>query len=330
MATIKDIAKLANVSSSTVSRVLNYDETLNVTPETRKRIFEAAEEISYKVKPRKTARKVKFIGLFYSYSLEEELVDTYYLSIRIDLEKYLKSIGYEIIMIDSLTSNADLKKIVGILCLGTFHPNEIERIKDFNKPFVFVDSNQDANSFDSVVIDLQSAARNALSHLIDLGHRKIGFIGGSDSDILGSGNKDLRQIAFEEFLAEKGLLNEAYIKIGEYNPKAGYLFFKELLASDTPPTAVFVANDSIAVGCYKAAHEMGIHIPEDFSIIGFNDIPTAQYMMPPLTTIKLYTDILAENAVDLLLEKINKEREVGKKISIFTKLIVRESTAAPK
>lgn len=326
MATIKDIAKLAKVSMSTVSRVLNYDESLNVTPETRKRVFEAAEELSYKIKTKNKAKKMKYIGLFYSYSLEEELVDPYYLSIRVDLEKYMRSKGYEIIMIDAFDAHDDLKKVDGLLCLGLFNQHEVDQIKGISKPCVFVDSNQNENAFDSVVIDLQSAARNALSHLIELGHTKIGFIGGSDDEVMGNSDKDLRQTAFEQFLTDKDLLNENYIKIGGYNPKDGYVFLKELLNTETPPTAVFVANDTIAVGCYKAAYEMGIKIPDDLSIIGFNDISTAQYMMPPLTTIKLYTNILAETAVDLLLEKISSDREVCKKISIYTKLIVRGST----
>jgi LacI family transcriptional regulator len=103
-----------------------------------------------------------------------------------------------------------------------------------------------------------------------------------------------------------------------------------MLTSEIKPTAVFVANDTIAVGCYKAAYELGVKIPDDLSIVGFNDVATAQYMVPPLTTVKLYTEIMGETAVDLLVERLSSKREVSKKITINTKLIVRESASVPK
>ena len=331
MATIKDIADLAQVSMATVSRVLNYDETLNVAPETRKRIFEAAEELNYVVTPKKKKTKKKgVVGLYYSYSLEEELVDTYYLSIRVALEKKLESMGMEFFRITKDDTKRSISKLDGIICLGTFKKADIELIKSFDKPSVFVDSNPDKDSFDAVVIDFTSATKTALNYLVELGHKKIGFIGGVETDMYGNRFKDLRQDVFECYLKEKGIFNEDFVKIGGYNPKDGYQILKEMLSQNEKPTAVFVANDSIAVGCYKAAYELGVKIPEDLSIVGFNDVSSAQYMMPPLTTVKLYTEIMGESAVDLLLEQIATKREVCKKITIHTKLIVRGSATKVK
>ncbi|MBT2656114.1 LacI family DNA-binding transcriptional regulator [Bacillus sp. ISL-18] len=331
MATIKDIADLAQVSMATVSRVLNYDETLNVAPETRKRIFEAAEELNYVVTPKKKKPKKKeLIGLYYSYSLEEELIDTYYLSIRVALEKKLERLGMELYNISKDDTKKTISKIDGIICLGTFKKEEIELIKSFEKLAVFVDANPDENYFDSVVIDFNSATKNALDYLMDLGHQNIGFIGGVETDMYGNRFKDLRQDVFESYLKKKGILKEEFVKIGGYNPKDGYLILKEMLSRDTKPTAVFVANDSIAIGCYKAAYELGVKIPDDLSIVGFNDVSSAQYMVPPLTTVKLYTEIMGETAVDLLLERIATKREICKKVTIHTKLIIRGSAAAVK
>ncbi|MEH7418421.1 LacI family DNA-binding transcriptional regulator [Neobacillus drentensis] len=331
MATIKDIADLAQVSMATVSRVLNYDETLNVAPETRKRIFEAAAELNYVVTPKKKKpKKRELIGLYYSYSLEEELIDTYYLSIRVALEKKLESLGMELYNISKDDTKKSISKIDGIICLGTFKKADIELIKSFEKLSVFVDANPDENYFDSVVIDFNSATKNALDYLIDLGHQKIGFIGGVETDMYGNRFKDLRQDVFESYLKEKGILKEEFVKIGGYNPRDGYLILKEMLRGDEKPTAVFVANDSIAVGCYKAAYELGVKIPVDLSIVGFNDVSSAQYMVPPLTTVKLYTEIMGETAVDLLLERIATKREICKKVTIHTKLIIRGSAATVK
>jgi LacI family transcriptional regulator len=325
MATIKDIADLANVSITTVSRVLNYDETLNVSPETRKRVFESAEELAYVTTPKKKAKSKWTIGLYYSYSLEEELVDTYYLSIRVALEKKLKSKGIDIYIIGKDATKRKFTKIDGILCLGTFKKQDIETIKSFDTPCVFVDSNPDENYFDSVVIDFNSATKNALNYLIELGHEKIGFIGGVETDMYGNRFKDLRQDVFETFLEENNIYNEEFVKIGGYNPKDGYNILKEMFANENKPTALFVANDTIAVGCYKAAYELGVKIPDELSIVGFNDVSSAQYMVPPLTTVKLYTEIMGETAVDLLFDKITSRREVCKKVTIHTKLIVRGS-----
>lgn len=331
MATLKDIADLAQVSMATVSRVLNYDETLNVTPETRRRIFEAAEELNYVVtsKPKKVKKKGS-IGLYYSYSLEEELVDTYYLSIRVALEKQLKSMEMGYVNITKDDTKKSLSKLDGIICLGTFKKEDIESIKSFDKPSVFVDSNPDEAHFDAVVINFNSATKNALNYLVDLGHESIGFIGGIETDMFGNRFKDLRQDVFEVYLKEKGIFKENFVKIGGYNPKDGYQILKEMLSQDEKPTALFVANDSIAIGCYKAAYELGVKIPEDLSIVGFNDVSSAQYMVPPLTTVKLYTEIMGETAVDLLLERIATKREICKKITIHTKLIERDSATKVK
>ncbi|MCP3739557.1 LacI family DNA-binding transcriptional regulator [Rossellomorea sp. BNER] len=330
MATIKDIADLAKVSITTVSRVLNYDETLNVSPETRKRVFEAAEELAYKIIPKKKTKAKKRIGLYYSFSLEEELVDTYYLSIRVSIEKKLKRNGIEIYRIGKNDTKKNLKTIDGIICLGTFNKEDINFIKDFDKVCVFVDSNPDSSLFDCVIIDFTSATTSALKYLIGLGHENIGFIGGIDTDMFGNRFKDLRQDVFENYLRERNLFKEEFVRIGGYNPKDGYNISKDMLNNDHRPTALFVANDTIAVGCYKAAYELGVNIPDELSIVGFNDVASSQYMVPPLTTIKLYTEVMGETAVDLLFERISSRREVCKKVIIHTKLIERESAAPPK
>lgn len=328
MATIKDIADKANVSIATVSRVLNYDETLNVSDETRQRVFEAAEQLSYQ-KSEKKWRKRKFkIGLYYSYSLEEELIDTYYLSIRVALEKKLLAEGLKVHRIRSSDQLENMRSLDGIICLGIFFPEDIERISTFQKPVLFMDSSPNEDLYDSVVIDFTKATKKALDYLIELGHTKIAFIGGVDTDKNGNHYYDLRQEVCENYLKSKNLYSEDYIKIGGYNPKDGYLLMKQLLELEEKPTAVFVANDTIAVGLYKACSELGYRIPEDISIIGFNDISAAQFMVPPLTTIRLNTEFMGETAVTLMQERLMSEREICMKITIPTKLIIRESTRA--
>lgn len=325
MAIIKDIAEKAGVSITTVSRVLNYDETLNVSDETKQRIFEAAQELEYIPSRRKKHRRKFKIGLLYSYSLEEELEDTYYLSIRVSIEKKLLSEGANIFRIGKDDDLEKIKNIDAIIALGTFNSNDIERIKKFTKPIVFVDSSPNEDLFDSVIINFPQAVKKALDYLCSLGHTKIAYIGGMDFDINGNRIDDLRENTYTKYMKERELYNPDLIKVGKYTPKDGYRLMKEILETTTLPTAAFVANDSIAIGCYKAIYEKELKIPEDISIVGFNDISSAQYMMPPLTTIKLHIEFMGETAVDLIIEKLMSERNICKKITIPAELIIRES-----
>ncbi|MFL0268158.1 LacI family DNA-binding transcriptional regulator [Candidatus Clostridium radicumherbarum] len=325
MAIIKDIAEKAGVSITTVSRVLNYDETLNVSDETKQRIFEAAQELEYIPSKRKKHRRKFKIGLLYSYSLEEELEDTYYLSIRVSIEKKLLSEGANIFRIGKDDDLEKIKNIDAIIALGTFNSNDIERIKKFTKPIVFVDSSPNEDLFDSVIINFPQAVKKALDYLCSLGHTKIAYIGGMDFDINGNRIDDLRENTYTKYMKERELYNPDFIKVGKYTPKDGYRLMKEILETTTLPTAAFVANDSIAIGCYKAIYEKELKIPEDISIVGFNDISSAQYMMPPLTTIKLHIEFMGETAVDLIIEKLMSERNICKKITIPAELIIRES-----
>ena len=119
-------------------------------------------------------------------------------------------------------------------------------------------------------------------------------------------------------------------KFGDYYAKYGYRLLKELYNERNMPTALFVANDSMAAGSYRAAYELGLKIPDDISIIGFNDIPTAKYMVPPLTTVRLYMEFMGEYAVKLLEERIVRGREICVKVSIPTKLYVRDSVKTVK
>ena len=326
MATIKDIAALAGVSIATVSRVLNYDETLNVSLETRQKIFEAADQLAYESKGYKKRKPGHRIGLCYSYSLEEELVDTYYLSIRVAIEKHLEDRGYVTKRISLHGPSESLRGIDGLICLGLFFAEDIEQIRKFGKPTVFVDTSPDNEHFDAVVIDYEAATIKALDHLLALGHRQIAFIGGEDADPKGDPIPDLRREVFESYLRQKGLYRADFVRVGEYSPRNGYLMLKDLLSQAEKPSAVFISSDAMAIGCYKAMHELNLRIPEDISLIGFNDISQARYMVPPLSSVRIHTDFMGETAVELIEEWLRTARKINKKVLIPTRLMVREST----
>jgi len=327
MVTINDIAQKAGVSITTVSRVLNQDETLNVLPETKRRIFEIAEELEYQKKEQVKRKKKLTIGIHYSYSFEEELSDTYYLCIRIAIEKMLEEEKQKKVYVSLDEPAAKYASLDGLICLGSYDENLLSKIDALQKPVVFVDCSPDVNRYDSVVISYKQVVNSVLDYFTERKHEKIAYIGGVDTDSMGNKVLDSRLEYYERYMKKKELYREEYVKIGQFTPQFGYASLKELLEQPEPPTAVFVANDSLAAGCYRSANELGKQIPKDISIIGVNDIPAAKFMSPSLTTVRLYMEFMGETAVELITEQINTKRTIYKKVVIPAKLMERESVS---
>ncbi|MBV7506148.1 LacI family DNA-binding transcriptional regulator [Bacillus sp. sid0103] len=328
MATIKDIAQIAGVSIATVSRVLNYDTTLSVSDETKKRIFEVAEELSYKKKPARKQESGK-IALLQWYTEKEELEDLYYMSIRLGVENQCRQHG---IQVDKYFQDnyGDLKEddIQGLIAIGKFSKKQVSDLVKITKNLVFVDTSPDEDRFDSIVIDFERATKKVIDHFIKKGHEKIGYIGGREvfKDKT-SMIEDPRELTFKRYLAEKGLPNEVCMYVGSFSADDGHALMKKAINEhgDQLPTAFFAGNDSLAVGALRALLEEGIAVPDRVNIIGVNDISISKYVFPSLSTVKVYTEIMGETAVDTLLERI-AGRKTAKKISIATELVIRNSS----
>lgn len=325
MATIKDIAELAGVSVTTVSRILNFDETLNVQEQTKKRVFEAADSLEYQVKSKKKRKKKLKIGLLCSYSAEEELEDTFYLSVRIAIEKQIEEEGFKKVVLTAERLLEEGEKADGLICFGAFGAAVRADVRKLRKPTVFVDTIGEPDFCDSVVVDFKESMRMTIRYLVSEGHERIAIISGTDIDTDGNEVEDQRISIFRTYMQERGLLREEYVKLGGYTPKYGYRLGSELFQMSERPTAVIAANDSIVMGVYRAVQEAGLSIPKDVSVIGFNDISMAKYMVPPLTTVHLHMNFMGEQAVRLLAERLHTGREIGMKVYIPTKLIKRES-----
>lgn len=328
MATIKDIAQIAGVSIATVSRVLNYDTTLSVSDETKKRIFEAAEELSYKKKPARKQESGK-IALLQWYTEKEELEDLYYMSIRLGVENQCRHHG---IQVDKYFQDnyGDLKEneIQGLIAIGKFSKKQVSELLKITKNIVFVDTSPDEDRFDSIVIDFERATKKVLDHFIKKGHEKIGYIGGREvfkdkTSII----EDPRELTFKRYLTEKGVSYEDCMYVGTFSADDGHALMKKAIQElgNQLPTAFFAANDSLAVGALRALLEEGISVPDRVNIIGVNDISISKYVFPSLSTVKVYTEIMGETAVDTLLERM-AGRKTAKKIFIATELIIRNSS----
>ncbi|MGG5461904.1 substrate-binding domain-containing protein [Clostridium sp. B9] len=333
MATIKDIAKEAGVSIATVSRVLNLDETLNVSEETRKRVMEVAEELNYvTVKERKNRIKNYTIGIVYWYTELQELNDPYFLSIRMAVEKKCseENIKFKPIDFQKIINEGtkEYKELDGILAIGIFEDKEINLMKKISENIIFVDSSPEEWKYDSVVVDFKYGVKKALDYLVSLGHTKIGYLGGES--IPHNGNDNLKTVnyrekTFKEYMEALNAYREEWVFKGRFLPEHGYELMKELLSLDEIPTAVFIASDPMAIGAYKSILEAGLRIPEDISIVGFDDICTAKFLTPSLTTIRVYTDYMANIAVETLLERMKSERDMSRKIVLPVQLVVRDS-----
>jgi LacI family transcriptional regulator len=332
MATLKEIAEKAGVSVATVSRVLNYDPTLSVSKETRKRIFEIAQELNYKTmreRSQQTAKERLRFGLVHWYSEAQELGDPYYMAIRLGVEKECFHRQIELVKLfkqDGSYESEWLSGLDGIIAIGKFGPKDIEVFSSSAEQIVFVDFAPDEKRFDSVVVDFRQSMIGVLDYLLSLGHKRIGYIGGREYIDGKTPINDEREATFYEYLYVKGIYRPDYVFTGRFTAEDGYILMKQALTRNDRPTAFFIASDSMAIGALRALHEAGVRVPKDMSLVGFNDIPTSAFVQPPLTTVKVHTEFMGETAVELLVERLSTKRHLSKKVVIPTALVVRESS----
>lgn len=324
MATIRDIAEKAKVSNATVSRVLNFDDTLSVSDETKRRIFQIADEMEYVPIRRRKSKKTKSVGIINWYDSQKELGDPYYLYIRLAVEKKCEEFGFEYQRFDHSEMTDEFKKMDGIIAIGKYDLDELNYLASYNEKFVVVDYSP-GDEFNSVMLDFKDAMMQVLTYLYDKGHRHIGYVGGKEFYNNGKEVFDFRHEYFKEFMMVNHIFSEEDCYFGEFSHKDGYRLMQEALTKEELPTAFFCGSDSLAVGAYKAIHEKGLEIPKDISIVGFNDLPGSKYMVPSLTSIRIYTEYLGEASVELLKESMKDKKSYTKKVLIPIKLKVRES-----
>ncbi|NLJ90258.1 MAG: LacI family transcriptional regulator [Clostridiales bacterium] len=339
MATLSQIAKATGLSVTTVSRVLNHDETLNVPDETKFKIFEAAEKLDYKtIKARKAenARLNRLSILILDwYSEYEMLNDPYYLYLMTTLEKQCALSNMNTIRVVNVNGEYKLTvdvKIDGMLAIGRFNPNQLNMLKDFTKNIVFLDSSPMEAKYSSVIPNYRLGVTQAIEYFLSLGHREIGFVGG---EVVGYEQEvivDHRKQEFIQLLDKHGLYNSEYIFEGaRISYEEGYKTILEAIQSGRKlPTALFVANDSMANGVMRALAECGINVPNDISIIGFNNLTSTQFMTPPLTTINIPMTFMADCAIETLQQTIENESILPRKIIVPCNLVVRDTCTKPK
>ena len=228
----------------------------------------------------------------------------------------------------NLKHGADKSVIEGTIAVGKFDQAQMKQLKKLNEELLFVDFDGLALGINSLVVDFSQGVQLIIDQFIKEKHERIGILSGMEYT-KGSRHEidDPRFLVFREYLTRLKLYNEADHLQGAFTIEGGYTAMKTYLESHTDyPTAFFASSDALAIGAMRAIQGHGLRIPEDISVIGFNDVSVAKYVTPALTTVKVYTEWMGELAVSTILELIQEKAPVPRKITVGTELILREST----
>lgn len=336
MASIREVAKLAGVSIATVSRVLNADEKLSVSPETRDKVLQTAKKLNYSPRQKKSYnQRIATVGLVTTVNEIQEIDDPYFRSIRRGIESEAErqkvSVNKVIRLSEKKADLEGLNHLGAILVLGTVAPDMLEVLYQKNPNIIVIDDSQADARFDAVYSDFKSATIASLEHFYALGHRQIAFIGGhrvimnQNGESFMSEEEDRYQ-TYVSWMKQKELSEHIHGLLGEWKTLEG-LRLGEQLTEHQDVTAVLVASDPLAVGVYRAFQRNGHQIPEDISISSFDDIEIAEFLTPSLTTVKVETEELGKFAIKMALERIRGERHLPIRLMIPAQLIKRESVS---
>ena len=332
--TSQNVADLAGVSRTTVSFVLNDVKQVNITSETRRKVLKAVEQLDYIPNASAQAlasRKAKAIGLVMTRSPQYISSDSFLPLILGGLLEVIKrhKLGLLIEWVDPgrqmriYRELVQAKHIDGMILLTPRLDDEgLRALEDFDVPIVLMGELPDSNCY-SVDVDNRAAAQKAAKHLLDLGHKKIACITNAP---LPYSSATQRLQGYKDALLKADISpDEALIRCADFDPKSGYQCMKSLLDSRAVFSAAFVASDNVAIGAISALRETGLSVPEDVSIVGFDDIPWAQYADPPLTTIHMPAQQLAQEACFLLMDLIQGIISEEKHVQLESELVLRNS-----
>lgn len=331
--TIEEIAKMAGVSKTTISRVINNKP--DVHPITRKRILKIIEDNDFHPNifaTGITTQRINHIGLIIPYTVENILSNQFYIDVLGGILNEVERRDYYLLICYVHKTNYvevyDQKRVAGFVLLSpsSLHRSIIHELQSANIPFVSTAKLIDEPDMAYVDVDNIKGAKLAVQHLVSLGHKKIAFVG---KPALTSNND--RLLGYKQTLSENNIKTEdQYIQIIDTSSiQSGYDMMKKLLELENPPTAVFSACDIMAYGAIKAIQEIGKKVPEDISVIGFDDISLSQYMAPPLTTIRQPAVEKGATAAGLLIDSLVEEKKPDNKV-LDIKLIIRNSTGFAK
>lgn len=336
---MRDIASATGYSLGTVSQALNYKT--GVAPETRAYVLEVAHKLGYPTKVRGSDSyspgELKTVGLlikqegdlpyavnpFYSYVLFGAERECQRLDINLMLASITVDYNSRAISWPSLLFNNDID---GLIIIGTFLEDAIAQIEAQADAIVLVDAYAPGLQVDSIVTDNLNGALNIVNYLIDCGHTKIGLIG-STPDAYPSIRE--RRKGYTRAL-KQAHIDATYIENGPLTREGGYQTTLNLLRRAPEITAIFACNDNVAIGVMNAAQELKLKIPDDLSVVGFDNIDLAEQVSPALTTVHVHKTLMGALAVSHLRDQLEREERASLTTVISTKLVVRDTVRVIK
>jgi DNA-binding LacI/PurR family transcriptional regulator len=341
-AKLKDIAQASGVSISTVSRVLNGISTRRSNDATSQRVIQAAREMGYLSEVPAKLKALEGASGHSSYSIgciltsdHETFVSPFFSSLLAGIQNTLALIGdhleYKLFVMNIVDRGFSVfmestHLDCGIM-LGRTSLENITLLKNKIPNLVYAGVNSIGSDFDEVLCDGYSGAVRAVQYLIGLGHRKIGYIGSTQQRY--QVFNEHRYQGYLDAMAQAGIkVDEDYVIDTFLTSPDGYASMLEFINRKTVPTAIFCGNDTVALGVMKALSERGFSVPDDISIIGFDNIEMAAYTHPSLTTIAVPTKELGRFAVKIMLDKLETGRDYAIKVNLPFTLIERESCKA--
>lgn len=333
MATMKDVAQLAGVSTATVSRALMNPE--KVSPSTRKRVEDAVMESGYS--PNSLARNLRRNESKTIVTIVPDICDPYFSEIIRGIEDAAVEHGYLVLLGDSghqkkrensFVNLVFTKQADGMLLLGTDLPFDVSKSEQKNfPPMVMACEYAPELELPTVHIDNLTSAFEVVNYLTQMGHKKVAEISGPESAAL----CHFRHQGYMQALRRAGItMNPTYRVHGDFSFESGAKVMKQLLGLPDRPTAIFCHNDMMAIGAIQEIKRQGLRVPQDISVVGFDDIHFAQYCDPPLTTVSQPKYEIGRQAMLMMLEVLRgHDVRAGSRL-LEAQLVIRESAAPPR
>ncbi|SDY61098.1 transcriptional regulator, LacI family [Proteiniborus ethanoligenes] len=329
-ATIKDVAKMAGVSISTVSRVINNSKP--VSPEIRQKVLEVINEIGYK--PNEVARTLVTKKSFLIGVIVTDLGDTYIAQLVRGIEEVGKMYDYDILLCSTYGDKAaeikymqilSRKQAEGIILISDSLNKEIDnQIKDFKMPFVYLNRYFSNEDFPTVTIDSLEATYEMTNYLISLGHENIAYVSSSEEE---NSLEMIKLEGYKKAISEnEGYEEKIYYAKGR-NIDDGYEICKDIISSNDEITAIFCSHDELSIGVLSYLHDNNIKVPDQMSVAGYGDIKTASIFRPRLTTIKEPFYDIGAVAIRRIIKEIKKEKVDKDTIILPFQIQKRESCA---
>lgn len=329
--TIQDVAELAGISPATVSRVLNNFP--HISNEVRHQVLVAINHLNYapnRVAQRLRANHSRLIGIVVT-----DITNPFFNTIMASIEAVFFDQGFSVLMSNTMAvprkeldylSMMESEEIAGlIIAPSSENVDRVAEMAEAGLPIVVLDRRMSNAHVDVVLADNGGGAQSAVDHLVSLGHTRIGHIGGRMP--LSSGRE--RYEGYKQAMEKHGLpVADGWVRFGDHKHESGYARALELMDEDDPPSAWFVANNMMTLGALNAVHDRGRHIPDDIAIVGFDDMPWAISLNPPLTVVAQPTLEIGQLAANMLMERIQQPDLAPRVTVVDTKLIIRASSGA--